>query len=148
MTESESQTIISTVTNIKVSGIATMWYWSIVETVEKIYFVHTSTALGLGVGTNVFLMLGSVLGDILGSRKAKRVAGKDLTSILADAVDYFGFSKESARQIQVKKKLLGGGRIGFPNGKEKSWREAGKITLKLSRKKFASFNEMLKRKLA
>ena len=141
------QSILSAITNIKVPGIATMAYWSILETNDTIYFVQTGSALGLGVGTNNLLMAASVVGDILALHEAKQAGGKDLNTILSESSQYFGFSKESIAQISTKKGLLFGGKVIFSNGKEKSWKEAGEVKLKLSGKKFRLFMEMLRRKV-
>lgn len=147
MEETSQQSILSAITNIKVAGIATMAYWSILETSDSLYFVQTGSALGLGVGTNGLLMVASVVGDILASHKAKQAGDKDLNTVLSESSQYFGFSKESLAQITTKKGLFGG-KIVFPNGQQKSWRESGIVKLKLSGKKFRLFMEMLQRKLA
>lgn len=141
------QVVLSSITNIKVPGIATMAYWSILETSDSIYFVQTGSALGLGVGTSGLLTVASVVGDIVASSEAKQAAKKDLSTVLAGSTQHFCFSMDSLNQIITKKGLLGGGKVVFPNGQPKSWRESGVIKLKLSRKKFRLFGEMLQRKV-
>ncbi len=146
MQETTNQTVLSAITNIKVPGVATMAYWSIVETSDSIYFVQSGSALGLGVGGSGLLTAISVVGDMVASYKAKQVATQDLNTILSGSERHFGFSKETLTSIKTQKGWFGG-KIFFPNGKQKSWAESGTIRLKLSGKKFALFNEMLQRKL-
>ena len=147
MVETTQQPILSAITNIKVAGIATMAYWSILETNDSIYFVQTGSALGLGVGTNNLLMVASVVGDMMASYKAKQSDEKDLNTVLSESSQYVSFSKETFLKITTKKGLFGG-KIIFPNGQQKSWTESGTVKLKLSGKKFRLFMEMLQRKLA
>ena len=140
----EGQQILFAVTNIKEPGLMTVAYWSILKTAEAVYFVQTGTAVGLGVGTNTALLVASVVDDIVSSRTVKQAANKDLNTVLSEAELYLRFTPEQYNQIQIKKGLLGGGRLKFSNGKPKSWTEAGEVKLKLSRKKFKAFLEMLK----
>lgn len=145
--EQNKQSILSGITNIKVPGIATMAYWSILETNDSIYFVQTGSALGLGIGTNSLLLAASVIGDIVASNQAKESVKKELGDLLQNSVVYYGISGDSLKQIKIKKGLFGGGKIEFLNGKEKSWKESGVIKLKLPRKNFRLFMAMLERKL-
>lgn len=138
-----NEQIIGAITNIKVSGIATMSYWSILKTVEAMYFVKSGSALGLGIGTNAFFMLTSVIGDVIESQRAKGTSGKDLATVLSEAEQYFRFGKEQFGLLDVSKSFFGGGTVEFSNGQEKSWRESGKIDLPLSRKQYKIFLEML-----
>ncbi|MFH0857562.1 MAG: hypothetical protein V1848_02320 [Candidatus Magasanikbacteria bacterium] len=147
MQEASHQPILSSITNIKVAGVATMSYWSILETNDSIYFVQTGSALGIAGSAGTLSTVVSVIGDMVASHNAKQVADKDLTTVLSEASQYFGFNKESLAQITTIKRLLGG-KITFPNGKEKSWTESGIVKLKLSGKKYRLFLEMLQRKQA
>lgn len=138
-----SQTVTAAITNIKVAGIATMSYWSILKTADAIYFVKSGTAIGLGVGTNALFLAASVIGDVLESHRAKGTAEKDLATVLADAKLFLRFGKDQFHVLETKKGIFGGGWVKVSNGKEKSWREAGYVKLKLSRKKFKMFMVML-----
>jgi len=139
-----NQQIIGAITNIKVAGIATMSYWSILKTLDAVYFVKSGTALGLGVGTNSFLLLASVVGDIVESSRAKKLGEKDLATILKEAEQSLRFTKEQYHLLKIQQRIFGGCSIKIPNGKEKSWAEAGYVKLKLSRKNFKIFLEMVK----
>jgi hypothetical protein len=134
--------IISAITNIKVSGIATMSYWSILKTADAIYFVHLGTTIGLG--PSGILGAVSVLGDVYYSRKSQSTASDDLDSVLSKSNEYYSFSNDRFGEIHHKKRLFGG-KITFSNGKQKSWTDTGVITLKLSSKKYKSFIQMLNR---
>jgi len=139
----KNQQILGAITNIKVPGIASMGYWSILKTSDAIYFIKSGSALGLGVGTNAFFMLASVVGDVIESQRAKGVAEKDLSTILNQAEESFYFTKDQYNLLDVKEGMFWGGTIKVPNGKEKSWREAGYVKLKLSQKQIKIFWEML-----
>lgn len=139
--ESITENILSAITKIKVPGVATMSYWSILKTDKAIYFVQSGTALGLGVGTNNILMAASVLGDAWQSHKSKTTAKKDLSTILSESEQYFRFVPEQFNQIKIKKGLLKG-KVVFPNGEKKTWTESGEVKLKLSSKKFKIFLQM------
>jgi len=138
-----NQQIIGAITNIKVPGIATMGYWSILKTSDAIYFVQSGSAIGLGVGTNTLFLIASVVGDVLESHKAKGTADKDLATVLAQAEQSLKYAKEQYDLLGIKRGIFGGGSIKVPNGKEKSWKEAGYVKLKLSRKQFKIFLAML-----
>jgi|GEM_PF-5344959 len=147
MEETSQQPIINSITNIKVAGVATMSYWSILETNNSIYFVQSGSALGIAGFAGAPSTLISVAGDMIASHKAKQVADKDLATVLSESTQYFGFSQQTLPQITTKKGLFGG-KIIFPNGKEKSWTESGIVKLKLSGKKYKLFLEMLQRKMS
>lgn len=145
MIETNQQAILSTIANIKVSGIVTMAYWLILETGDSIYFVQTGSAVGVGVGSGL-LVVASVVSDIVASHDSKQAVKQNLDAVLNGSMQHFVFSKNTLAQIQIKKGIIGG-TIVFPNGKEKSWSEAGIVRLKLSGKNFKLFNEMVQRKL-
>lgn len=149
MEETLQQSILSAITNIKIPGIYSVAYWSILETGDSIFFVQTGSYSAHWPGRPTgYGMAQNIIGDIRESKKAKQAANENITTVLERATQYFGFSKESVNQIVVKKGLFGGGKVIIPNGQKKTWKDSGVIKFKLSRKKFRLFMEMLQRKLS
>ena len=142
--EQTEENILSGITNIKVPGMVTIGYWSILETETALHFVKTGITLGIP-GSGALTIMGAI-GDAVASREAKQTVEKKLSDILSQAEQYVRFSKEQLPQIELKKRLFGGVKIKFPNGKEKSLIEKGYVKMKLSRKKYALLQAMLQRK--
>jgi hypothetical protein len=65
-----------------------------------------------------------------------------LETALSKSNEYYSFPNNKFGEIHHNKRLFGG-KITFSNGKQKSWTEAGVITLKLGSKNYKSFIKML-----
>lgn len=92
-----SENIASEIKGIKVAGVASIAYWSIIVTDTAIYFLnHGSNYLPLGPGALV---------DVYKSAKAR--AGTDLTSRLSSSKRYYRIPKNKiTNTLSWQKKML------------------------------------------
>lgn len=134
-----NEQIISKITNIKVAGIASMSYWSIFKTSVGVYFVQSGSDMFLGLAGPIAGAMSDVVAMV-----ENKVGSYNLSDALSSSVQNYKFNNDQFAQIKIKGRLFGGAVLEFSNGKEKSWKEAGFIRLKLSRGEYKIFSEMLK----